>query len=290
MDASAAAEIADIVAICNVAQANHVGEFVWLSWCNNRANDPKFTGGKCHPTNGLTAAAVTVSGARKLIDEMYARGYPRHMDCWLLDEGIRKASVEASFVYPSMGGYMEHVSGCEATGKLPGDVRQAMWGRSFQVEGTRIGPDARDAGWTHRELRYLPHYKKEARRPIHLQYPVFDRQGLRELQWLTRPVAVLEDEVIMHPATNVRQEPEADDVRPLSDLVRGHSRDATATGEEQPSAKLTKRQQRRVRQQRLEAFRRIPAMPGEANHEQLQRDLPNPCVVYPVYLHVCTLW
>ena len=122
-----AQELRDLVRICTLANRVNCGEFVWCSWvgCNKR---------RAKPSHGSTLVALTTDGARMLGLAM-ATWELGHFDVllrdWLVAGGPE--APRTCYVYPAVGHYAVHESGCE-----PGiGVRDSEWNKSWVQAGTR---------------------------------------------------------------------------------------------------------------------------------------------------------
>ena len=123
-------ELRELVQICNRAAMIGRGHFVWLGWC------PK---GKKRsvPSYGIHLMAITKYGAQRLNESMTSGQIRKwHWDKvvreWLVKENFQNPKVMgACFVWPSVGYYQTHMSGCE-----PGiGVRVADWDQSYILPG-----------------------------------------------------------------------------------------------------------------------------------------------------------
>lgn len=124
-------ELVDLVAMCTAAKRAHCGDFVWLSWNAQ---------GKKKLSFGSTLIAITRAGARYWEQFLQSKDWgarPYHMDCVFkahLESG--HCTLEASYAFPAVGSFMEHVSGCDPGMLKKKETRPSMWGDHTQ-EGTR---------------------------------------------------------------------------------------------------------------------------------------------------------
>ena len=62
-----------------------------------------------------------------------------HFDLWIRERLYEKAhDLNGVYVYPAVGGFDEHLSGCDPNGAGPGGVRESLWDQKNQVGGVRI--------------------------------------------------------------------------------------------------------------------------------------------------------
>ena len=129
-------ELEDLVKICTYASRQHAGGLVWLSWCGL---SEKSKGRKTVPCHGSTLVAVTSWFAQKLLENFDILEFC-HFDIALRNLLQSPPGdwfwCRASFVYPSIGHYCEHLSGCEEGLGW----RQSEWTRSWVQDGTRRNP------------------------------------------------------------------------------------------------------------------------------------------------------
>ena len=125
-------EVRDMVQICNRAAKNGRGHVVWFGW------SPAGTR-RSVPSYGSHLLACTKYGAQIMLESM-EKGILKkgHWDIvlrnWLVEENFQNPKVMgASFVWPAVGYYQTHKSGCDP--KL-GD-RVARWDQSFIQPGVR---------------------------------------------------------------------------------------------------------------------------------------------------------
>ena len=126
-------DLRDLIRIAN--QAHRYGgrdDLVWYSWCGHGKAKNK-------PSHGSTLLGVSKTGARRLRQAMIPETKPEHFDIWLRGKLFEKAhDLQGCYVFPSIGGYDEHISGCDPTNAGTGGVRESIWGEKSQMEGVRI--------------------------------------------------------------------------------------------------------------------------------------------------------
>ena len=126
-------ELLDIVHMCNTAHRMGRGDLVWLSYTVNSKS-------KWTPTHGSTLLAVTARGGR-ILHENWQQWFdePSHWDLCLrnvLREHSLDCSLPASYVFPAVGGFDEHVSAFQNTKKE--ETRECYWDAyNARQEGTR---------------------------------------------------------------------------------------------------------------------------------------------------------
>ena len=135
----------DMVKICTYAGRQQAGGLVWLSWCGGSGKKSR----KSAPCHGSTLLAVTSWFANKLLEDFDKLDFC-HFDIALRNLLQNPPATwhwcQASFVYPSIGHYCEHVSGCqEGLG-----WRSSEWDRPWCQGGTRKDPQ--DPEQVHRSL------------------------------------------------------------------------------------------------------------------------------------------
>ena len=140
-----AQEIKDLVKMCTLAHRYKVGNLVWLSW--EGANQQ---GHRAQPQHGCTLLGVTMTGARGLLEAITANAIQKgHWDLMLL-EWLRKRGamgeltgaewLGSSFVWPAVGSYAEHQSGCD----LGLGRRESSWKSTWVQPGTRAVGELRN--------------------------------------------------------------------------------------------------------------------------------------------------
>ena len=126
-------DLKDLISIANVAHRYHYrGDVVWYSWSGKGKAKNK-------PSYGSTLVGVSKEGALKLKMAMENDHKPMHFDLWLKQKLYEKAhDLSGCYVFPAVGGFDEHLSGCDPTGAGPGGVREPLWDQKNQVGGVRI--------------------------------------------------------------------------------------------------------------------------------------------------------
>lgn len=125
-------ELRDLVQLCNRAAALGRGHVVWLGWCskNKRKSVASF---------GTHLVAVSKYGAQKMaeameIGELKMGHWDQVLRQWLVNHNYQSPKVcGGSFVWPSVGFYQTHKSGCEPS---IGE-RVAEWDQSYIQAGVR---------------------------------------------------------------------------------------------------------------------------------------------------------
>lgn len=137
-----AEELRDMVQICNRAAMIGRGHVIWFGWqsAGKRKSVPSFAS---------HLVAVTKHGARMMLQSMedgtMKKGHwDRVLRSWLVGENYQHPKVMGgSFVWPAVGYYQTHVSGCE-----PGiGVREAEWSISCVQAGVRPQKSGDQARW-----------------------------------------------------------------------------------------------------------------------------------------------
>ena len=135
-------EVQDLVKICTLASRRDCGDLIWMSW-----NGKNERGMRAKPCYGAQMIAVTVTGARNLLDAINRGELPKkHWDVVLrdwLNDPDRASSIGASYVYPAIGNFKEHHSG------ITDKVRTNLWDEKWCQPGTR------QSDWPEGEQRYL---------------------------------------------------------------------------------------------------------------------------------------
>ena len=124
-------ELKDLVKMGIAAHRANIGNFLWYSWEGALGK-----GCRTKPCHGTTLVGISVKGAHMLLDAINSGeiamqhadvGFRHHLEKHWDDFGC-------SYMYPSVGHYAVHKSGCE-TGL---DVRESNWNLPWVQEGTRM--------------------------------------------------------------------------------------------------------------------------------------------------------
>ena len=137
-------DLRDLIQIANRAHRYHrCGDLVWYSWSGKGKAKNK-------PSYGSTLLGVSKEGAMKLKQCMHNDFKPMHFDLWLKEKLYQKAhDLQGCYVYPAVGGFDEHLSGCDPTGAGPGGVRESLWDQKIKSEACASVPTTRTirTGW-----------------------------------------------------------------------------------------------------------------------------------------------
>ena len=187
-------ELLDILHMCNVAHRANKGDVVWLSY-NTRAN------ARWCPSYGSTLIAVSARGGRILHDnwqEWFKE--PMHWDIALkevLMELSAQSTLPASYVFPSVGGFDEHVSAFMNTKKCT--VRECNWDCTAIQEGTREldasgRAFSRSTPWQDYQLKEFPLEQKYRDKMEVVVVPAIKARPLEDPDvWWTAAATVHED-------------------------------------------------------------------------------------------------
>ena len=195
-------QLQDIVRLFTFAHRKKAGDLVWVGWCGGSK------GYRNVPMHGSQFIGITPYAAN-YIRNNWDKFPCNHFDVVLqrfLDDPGRTDEIRASYVYPSMGSYAEHESGCDPQV----GVRASEWDASYVAEGTRgrrylckfgpdkgfvpgyntvrdlgtipfVGPDAEALTWkTFKSVFTMPqHLSHEARQKQDPRFvPLLDAEGL----------------------------------------------------------------------------------------------------------------
>ena len=132
-------DLRDLIQIANLAHRYHnKGDVVWYSWSGKGKAKNK-------PSYGSTLLGISRAGAQKLKQAMEHDHNPMHFDLWLKERLYAKThDLQGVYVYPAVGGFDEHLSGCDPSGAGPGGVRESLWDQKHQVGGVRIVTETKD--------------------------------------------------------------------------------------------------------------------------------------------------
>ena len=135
-------ELRELVQLCNRASMINRGHVVWMGWCpaGKRRSVPSFAS---------HLVCVTKVGAKKMLEGMengkLKKGHwDRVLRGWLVGENFQNPKVMgACFVWPTVGFYQTHASGCE-----PGiGDRVAHWDQTYIQAGVAPTKSEHRARW-----------------------------------------------------------------------------------------------------------------------------------------------
>ena len=129
--------VADLLRMTTKCHRENMGNLVWFGWCSqSNGSAPTWL---CH---GATGVALTRQGAAAVSAAMESGKVQRgHIDLellrWLRAPGEAKMA-KASYIFPSVGSYFQHPSGCDPRkfGEKQGG-RPAGWNLKCASKGTR---------------------------------------------------------------------------------------------------------------------------------------------------------
>ena len=134
-------ELADICNYCTQAHRHRMsGSIVWLCWQPANAGVAKYKSTVL--TSGAMLITISKTGATQVAQavEDGDLGRPYHWDVmlkkWLQ---THRADVAASYIWPPMGNYTTHVSGCEQQSQK--SVRKSCWDMKWCCPGTKVAHD-----------------------------------------------------------------------------------------------------------------------------------------------------
>lgn len=168
----------DIARMLTFAHRRALGGLVWLSW-----EGAQQSGNRIKPRHALTCIAMTHIASEALLmnfDENFPDG---HFDVKLINalnanDDLRDR-VKPSYIYPAIGNYQAHQSGCEKN-----LFRQSAWKNSWVKEGTDF------------QNRYLCVFGEKGNACFHCELP----KNSPDLCWKTcRPPATDQDPDERHP-------------------------------------------------------------------------------------------
>lgn len=116
--------LVDLVKMGIMAKRNNMGDILWYCW---EGTEKK----KCVPGHGTTLVGFTQTGAAQFLWHL-ERSAPGHLDDMLTNWLKQQKDVEHCWIWPSIGNYTEHVSGCEPNlGR-----RENTWNKFWAAPGT----------------------------------------------------------------------------------------------------------------------------------------------------------
>ena len=187
----------DLVKIAISADRHEVGDFVWYSWEGSSKK-----GCRSRPMHAATMIGVSAEGARKLLSLMASGKLQKgHADLTLREYMEHHGKeFQACYVWPSVGHYQSHVSGCEQGLGW----RQNDWKKSWIMEGTRKNPGLLTEWPVVNEHRYLVHFRNKGNPEYIVQVELPEPAGL-ELRWLSYDDTEALDDTEEGPLTSPRE-------------------------------------------------------------------------------------
>ena len=150
--------VADMIRMATMCHRQKMGDLIWYGWqCANNNSKPSWL------SNGSAAIGLSKNGARRVLTAMEdGRCRRRHVDLALLEWLQLPGEAElagACYIYPSVGAFFAHVSGCDPKnyGEKQGG-RPAGFIYKSASKGTRV---KHDDDKNHRE-KYIVQWKAEA--------------------------------------------------------------------------------------------------------------------------------
>ena len=166
----------DIVRMVTAAHRLDHGDLVWLGWQPWGVGQKPHAGRKQRIGFATLALTVTRTAAEILRDNM-PRIPTGHWDLGLLKFLENDTcSLKGCYLWPPLGSYIEHVSGCDpkfAAG------RPGCWRESFACEGTRVADDRH-----HRE-KYFAAFRPKNGPPRWLNGPLKIDDPAKDYRWFT---------------------------------------------------------------------------------------------------------
>lgn len=134
LEEQASPELQDVLSICNAASRLRIGNFIWLTWCNEM--HPNWQPRPYVPRGGSNLIAIDAAGARWML-EHWDDVPADHIDLTLLrtlrGKWNKVSGFGASYVYPPIGNFVEHNSKCSYNI----DRRATLWNKEWCQGGTR---------------------------------------------------------------------------------------------------------------------------------------------------------
>ena len=137
-------EVADLIRMATFAHRQKCGELIWFGWeCQGSGKQPSWLWKASH------GIMLTQRGAGHIADGMHTNKILRdHIDlalAWWLRRPYVAERTKACYLYPPIGSYGAHISGCdpENFGEAAGG-RPAGWdGKLNPARGTRVETDSK---------------------------------------------------------------------------------------------------------------------------------------------------
>ena len=130
-----------LVSIANEAHRAGCGDLVWFTWQPHGAGDSKNCHRRQSPRSGAMLIGLSQTGAKQLLEACRANQLPPgHWDVVLL-RYLYKAAMRSCYVYPPVGNYATHISGCERSMGAGTGGRPSCWDEAFACPGTTVEED-----------------------------------------------------------------------------------------------------------------------------------------------------
>ena len=136
--------VADLVRWATVAHRHKMGNLIWVGWCPEKDKTSRLS-------NGSHLIMVSRTGLSHIAKALHKQEIESgHIDLVLkkwLSKGNTAEKVQACYVWPSMGGYTAHESGCDPFnfGAAQGG-RSSNWDKQKPAIGTRVATDPKQRG------------------------------------------------------------------------------------------------------------------------------------------------
>ena len=133
----------DLVAYANLAHRHkHMGDFIFCGWQPHGAGESASSKTSIHYRSGLMLSMVSQVGFWNLETAWRthkALKHPGHVDLALKKYFSDPEQNWGTYIHPPLGGYSEHVSGCERV--FYEKPRPSIWFEDFACPGTRAEHD-----------------------------------------------------------------------------------------------------------------------------------------------------
>ena len=187
-------EVSDLVRLATAAHRRKAGQLIWATWqpggAEANVRNPK------QISSGTMLLMMTSEGARHVLTNMQLRGdhgvdpatrdrciAPGHFDIalreFLKDAEAQPNGIEWSYVFPPIGNYYQHRSGCDVKNYGTGDGRPSCWDERWCCEGTRKSQDSQGRD------KFLMRWSRK-RKPEPLGEAIDVAELGSELNWISR--------------------------------------------------------------------------------------------------------
>jgi hypothetical protein len=171
------ASLRDLVKYATACHREQCGYFIWCTWCGTSSKPGT-------PSHGSTLIMVSKYGAQLLYHAAKTITEPSHWDIWLKSFLLKKEEnrgIQCSFIWPSIGSYCGHISGCDKT--YSEIDRPTEWTAKWVGAGTRTVPVKSEKG------RWICSFDSNHRWKRHVAVEELDASALQWKTW----AATLED-------------------------------------------------------------------------------------------------